>query len=69
MKLSDIVELAKRGYTPADIKELASLREYEATMPADKKEDSKKAEDSKTEDSKSENAFEALIKNSSKEGN
>ena len=62
MKFSDIVELAKRGYTPADIKELVSLQEIEATTPPAKK------EDSKTEDSKTENAFEALIKNS-KEGN
>lgn len=69
MKFSDIVELAKRGFTPADIKELVSLQEIEATTPPAKKEDSKTEDSKKNEDSKTENAFEALAKNSSKEGN
>lgn len=69
MKLSDIVELAKRGYTPADIKELLSIQEIEATTPPAKKEDSKIEDSKQNEDSKTENAFETLVKNSSKEGN
>lgn len=33
MKITDIVELAKQGYTPADIKELMSLNIQEPVQP------------------------------------
>lgn len=51
--LDDIIELAKQGYKPADIKELIELSKSEGTKPEDKKpEDDQKGQpkDTKPED-------------------
>ena len=48
--LDDIIELAKQGYKPADIKELIELSKSEGTKPEDKKpEDDQKKEQPKKE--------------------
>ena len=48
--LDDIIELAKQGYKPADIKELIELSKSEGTKPEDKKpEDDQKKEQPKEE--------------------
>ena len=64
----DIVELAKAGYKPADVKELLSLMketEPEKKEPEKKEPEKKEPENKETQ---TQNAFEQLI-NKEKEGN
>jgi DNA-binding transcriptional MerR regulator len=65
MKFSDIITLAKAGYTPKDVKELLELTETDPAVknkeiPKDEsKDDSDNKEDSEDKDVK--DAFEKLV--------
>lgn len=61
ISISDIVELAKAGYKPSDVKELFELAET-----ADAKETLKETKAPENKDEEFKDAFEELIK---KEGN
>ena len=56
MKLTDIIELAKQGYTPADIKELMSLPEPEPEKEPAPAEEEQKAPEKDPEQAQSEGA-------------
>ena len=68
MKFSDIIALAKAGYSPKDVKDLLELTETDPEVKAkeveDPKTDLKDPEDS--EDNKVKDAFEKLIENENK---
>lgn len=58
MKFQDIVDLAKAGYKPSDIKELLELTETDPETKAKEVEDLKPKEDPKPEEL---DAFEKLV--------
>lgn len=68
MKFSDIIALAKAGYSPKDVKDLLELTETDPEVKAkeveDPKTDPKVPED--PEDKKVKDAFEKLIENENK---
>lgn len=68
MKFSDIIALAKAGYTPKDVKDLLELTETDPGVKEkeveDPKPDPKDPED--PEDKKVKDAFEKLIENENK---
>ena len=71
MKFSDIIALAKAGYSPKDVKDLLELTETDPevkTKEVEPKPDPKDPDD--PEDKKVKDAFEKLIENENKkEGN
>lgn len=73
MKFSDIIALAKAGYSPKDVKDLLELTETDPEIKAKEvKEDPKKEskDEENPEDKKVKDAFEKLIENENKkEGN
>lgn len=71
MTIKDLIELAKAGYKPNDIKELLELGKTDPDVKeasvSDLKKDKKDPEENKKDNSEYVNAFEELVKNSNKE--